>query len=431
MAGQRDWKNRGASTNEYLINPDLEQGVYYQSESRQLFGKINDRREVTTVKIMRDGNEQSIDVGNDSPIWEKNFGGGVGECRFTLEEEMEGMPVYGPSDPIAGNFQQYKHSNVYVRKITSPKMPVVDEESQFNVSAVIPDLLKQRKGSMSRWREKEVELDAFRALLDGGSRGLLSTTDGGLGITLPGASAGQNRSCYNTYVEGQSGLTTPNYTRATHEGTLSTLVAAISGTAAVQAFDWETHKKIAYLIETRPLALKPVKIGGKEYKAVAIIDPRNVDRLLAYGGTLATAMATAYTRGMDNPVLNRVNGFVLDDICYIPSKYIEYFRPTADGSTMRYLPATSDPRSSSFANTSNVTMTIVLGAGAILRGRRKKVWFSVKEYDHDTGADYCVHYYDGWMRNEWSTKDGRTSILNDSSLVVFNGDPGVGVAYST
>jgi hypothetical protein len=433
MNGQTNWYLRGQNVgyDDYISNPnpDLEQGVYYQSEARQLFGRINDRREVKTVEQMYGKEGRVIDVGNDSPIWEKDFGGGNGECRFTYEDELAGLPNYGSSDPSTGDKSTYRHSQVFVRRVNSPKYPLMDAESRMNVADVIPDALASKKNQMSRWREKQVEYDAFRTLLNGQSRGMMMATDGGLGIVLPGAAVGQNRSCYNTIVGTATGLTTPNYTRTTHEGTLSTLVNALSD-VSTKGFTWDSHKKAVYYMSRSPINAKPVKVGGQEFLCLAIIDPRNIDRLLTYGGSLATAMLAGYARGKDNPVLNRVNGIVLDDVCYIPSLYLENFRPTADGTTMVYMADTTDPLSSSFSNTSNVTMTIYMGAGALLRGRRKKVWFTVKDYDHDTGNDYSVHYYDGWMRNEWFRKDNTTALLNDSSLVMFNYDPGVGKAYA-
>jgi hypothetical protein len=71
-----------------------------------------------------------------------------------------------------------------------------------------------------------------------------------------------------------------------------------------------------------------------------------------------------------------------------------------------------------------------MGAGALLRGRRKGVYFTVEEGKHKKGKEYAVHYHDGWMRNEWFTKDGRSEISNDSMFVQFNYDPGVGKAYA-
>lgn len=430
MAGQTNWYLRGQDVgyDDYISNPDLEQGVYYQSEARQLFGRINDRREVTTVEQMYGKEGRVIDVGNDSPIWEKDFGGGNGECRFTYEDELAGLPNYGSSDPDVGDKSTYRHSVAYVRRVNSPKYPLMDEESRMNVSDVIADALGNKKDQMSRWREKQVEYDGFRALVNGQSRGLMKNTEGGLGIVLPGATVGLNRSCYNTIVGAAAGLSTPNYSRTTHEGTLSTLVAALSD-VSTNCFTWEEHKKAIYYASRSPLNFKPVKVGGQEFLMLAIIDPWNMDRLMTYGGSLATAMLAGYARGKDNPVLNRVNGIVLDDVCYIPSRYLEDFRPTADGTTMVYMADTTDPLATGFTNTSHITMTIYLGAGALLRGRRKKVWFTVKDYDHDTGNDYSVHYYDGWMRNEWFRKDNTTALLNNASLVVFNRDRGTGVAY--
>lgn len=426
MAGQQTWNDPGSATNAYVVNPQLSKDVYYESEYNTLFGRINSGREVVTKEF--DAGGMKIDAGNDSPVWEKPLTENA-ECRFTLREHNEGMFSYGDATPPTGGMAQWKHSVCYVRRVKSPAFTFPGFESQENFKQVVTDLVTMEKKNMSLMREQEVELDAFRAIMLGASRGLLLTVDGGRGVTLAGGSAGEYRSPYNTYVAGQSGLSTPNYTRATHEATLSTLLQTLDDDEAY-SFTYNEHRRHCEL--AKRLKYKPVTIGGKKYRAGCIIDPRLLDRLTVYGGVLSTLFQNAYARGKDNPAVNHLNALELDGILYIPSDYIEYFRPTANGTTVSYgCGMTEDPRSSTFTNNSNICMALYFGAGCLLRGRRKGgVNFTTYQEKHNGPMEISFYYDDGWTRNDWVTRDGRTEIKNDNMHMAFYYDPGVGVAFA-
>ena len=441
--GQPVWNQRGATYNEYIVNPRIVQDIYYQSEFGTLFGRLNGLREVKVTEIERGDKKLQINAGgNDSPVWEQDFGDGNGEARFTLQEPITGLETYGIHDVKPGPFTGYKHEIIPTIQADSPAYPLIDSESQMRQTELInpSDVIPRKKREIALWREKVLELNAFRAITDGASRALLDTANGGLGNTysLTGATAGQNRSCYNTFVVNQTGLTTPNYSRTTHEGTLSTLVNALSSNDSY-AFNWEVHKHMSDTIST--LKIKPVTVGNATYRAACIIDPRLIARLAAPSttlggtGTLANLYTYATPRSEKNPVLDGMQTIELDNILYCPSYYWSYFRPTADGTTMSYLPINSDPFDSSFSNTSAVCCAFYFGAGALLRGRRKKMWFTVSgegasDAGHRKGTSFAMHYYDCWKRAEWTTKDGRSEIYNDSSLMLYAYDPGVGVAFS-
>jgi len=426
MAGQETWNNAGSATNAYVVNPELESRIYYESTYRALFGKLNEGREVTTVRITYGDDVKVIDSGNSSPVWEKKFTQG-NEVRFTMREENKGMATYGPADVGSGDFAKYYHCETFVRQVDSPAYPIVDAESEQLIKAVIPDLVKVEKDNIAVWRGKEVDLDAFRTIFMGASRGLLDTTNGGMGMTLYNATAGAQRSCYNNVLASGTSLITPSVTVATHEASLSTALATMSDDDAY-AMTYAAHRKGSEFITA--LNFKPVKYAGEEFRALAITDPRNMDRLFSADTTLEGKFRYATERSMKNKSLYRMKAVMLDDILYIPASQIAFFRPTADGSTVAYGAAnTSDPRSDAFSNSSNICPTIYMGAGALLRGRRKNVNVTADYGRHGKSASYCVHYQDGWVRREWGTQDDRTKMKNDSMLIMWAYDPGVGVTY--
>jgi hypothetical protein len=395
---------------------------------KTLFGKFNGGRTVVPQKLTYGGSSVTIDAGNQSPVWEKSFTEG-NECRFTLREETRGMATYGDADPPVGAFAGYKHSVCYVRQVHSPVQPIVGFESQQNVAGVIDNLVDLEKEGLSTWMAKEIDLDAIRALFMGASAGLLKSTEGGLGLTLYGGSAGVQRSSFNTYVAGQSGLTSTSATLATHNSSLATALGTLSDDDAY-AFNYATHERMSSYIED--LYYKPVKIGKDEYRAIAIIDRRNIHRMNAPGGQLSQLFLHGRERAKDNPALYHMDAIVLDDILYIPNRQVEFFRPSVSGGVVTYGCAnTADPRATSFSNTSNITPTIYMGAGALLRGRRSKTAVTVDNGYHGNNQSYCLHYGDGWMRNDRFTKDGTTAMENDSTLICFNYDKGVGTTYGS
>lgn len=446
MSGQSRWAYPGTGTNDYVVNPQLKTGLYWESTYATIWGELNGPREVKETEIAYKGGTIVVDAGNDSPIWEKDFNSGVGELRFTMRKQMKGSATYGEADVAPGKFADYMHEVCYVIQHDSPIQPIPGTESEFNVNEVINDLIATEKDSLRLWMSQEIDIDGFRAALCGASRGMLDTTHGGRGITLAGAAAGQTRSCYNTVVEGQWALTTPSFTRATHEATLSTLLAAMTDTSTF-AFDFDTHHFMSSQIDKISGAgggFAPVSIGtGKnkrQFRAICLIDPRNVYRLqqdsylagaTVINNPLPDLWAIAYERGEKNPALYNRQKLILDDILYVPCRQLELLRPTANGTTVVYgCDINTDPRD--YVNTSNITMSIYMGAGALLRGRRTEVSFSVDDGKsrHGKGRSYGMHYHDGWKRREWTTRDGTSSISNDSMIVAFNFDPGEGRGYA-
>ncbi len=428
--GQKDWKGHGATENAFVVMPEIVRAIYYESQRQGLFSKLNLGRSVKTTKIIHNGNAITIDAGNDSPVWEKQLNENS-EARFTLREENLGMATYGDGDVGTGDFARYLHLVCYARSVFTPAWPIVGFESADNIKRVVNDLVAVEKESIATWISKEMDFDAFRALFMGASRGLLDTANGGKGVSLYGATTGQHRSIFNAYAQTANGLAkiTPDIDATTHNGNIA---ASLSGSGAsalpttvadnTTMFKYRTHKDISAIVDD--LQLQSVRVGGREYRAVAIIDPRNIYSLRD-DNDIVQMWAKAMPRAEDNLALYSRDTLILDDILYIPAYQMKYFRPTVSGSTITYgVGMDKDPRTNP-ANTSNITMTAVLGRGALIRGRRKgEIKFTTDSGRHGKGAEYAANYDDGWMRREWGSQDDRTTkrMLNDSSFIVFNRD---------
>jgi hypothetical protein len=430
MAGQQKWDNHGAPTNAYVVMPEIVRSLYYTALRKTLFGLLNLGRSVKTTSIIHGGNTLHIDSGNESPVWEKQLSEN-NTARFTMREENKGMATYGDTDVAAGDFAQYMHLECHAWSIDTPAYPIVGYESKENIKRVINDLVAVEKENIATWIAKEMDFDAFRALLMGASRGLLDTAYGGKGIKLYGATTGgEHRSNWNAFAPSGSsgghlaGLSAQSTVPATHNAAVGSLITGIPAAGSDNSrFTYMTHKDISAIVDD--LQLQEVTVNGRTYRAVAITDIRNI-YTLRDDPNLVQLWTNATPRADDNLALYSRDTLILDDILYIPTHQLKYFRPTVVGGVPVYgAGMTQDPRTNP-ANSSNVTMTLVLGRGSMVRARRKgEIRFTDEVGRHGKGAEYAAHYDDGWMRREWGTRDDRTAkMFNDSSFIVFNRDNG-------
>jgi hypothetical protein len=423
MAGQSVWNDAGTGVNDYVVKEQIAQGVERFATMNSVFGQLNGPRELVTTEIAHKGGTIRLDGGNDSPVFTKpNIENN--KALFTLEEPTTGMPTYGDVDVKPGPFLEYMHTECNVRLVSSPAFPIPGFESLKNFERVqaAEKVIESRKGSIVRWQSEEIDLDAFRALFMGASRGILSTHDGGMGITLNGAAAGQHRAPLNTKVAANDFLTPTAWDATTHNANLATELAKLTDSDE-HRFSYRTHQNIDYLIGSQ-LRFKPVTIGGKKYRAVVLIDEWDLHSLRSVDGVLSGLWRDATPRSDENKALYNRGLLPLDGILYVPCEQLRYFRPSVNSSTGEITWGCGmniDPRSKNYVNDSNITATVVMGAGALLRGYRKdSARFTVEQGRHGKGTEYAYHYNDGWRRHDWYTRDGRQEMANDSSLVLFN-----------
>jgi len=420
MAGQVNWNDAGSAQNAEVVQKSIAAGLYYEAAMATLFGRLNGPREITSQKIIHDGGTKIIDAGNSSPVWKKSNDEN-NRATFTKREPNVGSMTYGDANVKVGDFAEYQHMECNVRTVRTPGFPLVGFESAHNFKRVVAvnQLATVEKENIARFVSEEQDFDAFRALLYGGSRGLITRDDGGMGITLPGATAGGIRVPTNTLVAGAASLTAKSWNATTHNTALYTALSGLSGANPAHRFTYNTHKAISSQVDD--LGFKPVVIGGQKYRAVAIIDEWNL-HMLRLDPILLQIWREATERSDKNNALYSRGEFVLDDILYIPAQQMRMFRPRVVGSSFVFGPDNmGDPRPKVFRNNSNILMTIVLGAGAVLRGTRSDTaGFTTHQGPHDIGLEISYKYQDGWRRSDWYTADGRQKIENDSSLVVFN-----------
>jgi|GEM_PF-4025086 len=418
MAGQSSWENAGSEKNAAVVKESIGRGIYYAAAMATLFGTLNGARTLKTQKIVHGGGEKIIDAGNDSPVFKKSNDEN-NTAIFTLREPNRGMTTYGDANVKTGEFARYKHMICNVRTVKTPAYPLVGFESADNFKRVVAanQLATVEKENISRYVSEEMDFDALRAIYMGASRGILTSEDGGMGVTLKGAAAGQVRAPLNTLVGGNPDLTPWAWNATQHNTNLATRLGSLNAGTAAHRFNYETHLLISYMADQ--LGLKPVKIKGSEYRAVAIIDEWNVYELRR-DANLRNMLMNATPRSDTNKVIYSRDELALDGILYIPAQQLRYFRHAVAAGVINYGAGMNiDPRT--FANPNTITTTIVIGAGALLRGTRSEgARYTDDVGPHEDGLEISYRYQDGWRRSDWYTEDGREELFNDSLLVVYN-----------
>ncbi len=423
MSGQSYWGNAGDSTNAYIVNPNRKRELYMQATFPTLFGKINGGRLIQHVKM--EGTNDVLSVPNSSAVWEETIRFG-NEIRFTQIKYAEGNATYGDTTPNAGNFQGYRHARGWINEVNSEAKPLPGRNSLKQVKEIINDPKGDLMTTLMQWVAEEMDYDATRALLLGASRGLLHSNDGALNIALYNQSAGQQRSCYNFYVPG-TGLVTQSATYATYEGNVATALDSMSD-LTTYGFHYSEHRKLSDMIKNKKM--KPITIGGATYRAVVLQDPDLTARLSISSGTYTTLQKEANARGDKNPALYHLNPIVLDGILYIPYERLKAFRPSTSNSVPVYGPGlTEDPRT--YTNSQKLCLSIVLGAGALIRGVDQAVDIKTNTAAFQKGTAIMAAYDDGWVRREEGSEDGTTALTNDGSIVMCHYDPGVEVSFGT
>jgi hypothetical protein len=401
------------------------------------------------VKTMEFAGQQR-DISTSSCIQTKEIDVGD-EARFSLIDDFQGMPTHGNAAVKPGAYPTFYHDLVRLNMLDSPEYPFMGEMDQQRFANLIANLDSEYQTQTARYMGRWIDFLFLQSLLCGADRGLLLTTEGGLGMTLMNApSAGYKISCKNTYVSG-SGLVTWNATRATFETTgVGHAIYGLTDTAT-DHFSLTQHEIIRNEI-TSNLRFASAKAFGMELRAVALADPWLVQRILSRNTNNAwyVLMKDADVLGPKNHAIDQDQAVIIDKILYIPCDWLRAFRATgADNVQPTYgCDLTSDPMTyiKTADSSSKKCCIIYMGAKAALCARSSKVygagtpaenrkggrmWFTHRYGEHK-GGGICAHTKIGFKRYEPETKvGGTTEYLNNQSLVAWFYDPGPGVSLGT
>lgn len=447
MAGQSYVGHVGDSTHAFTQQAIIEKTIDRLSRRSSLVGGFttgadgNDSLVKTTTEV-----GEEVDISNTSVIQTKEITVGD-EARFSLVEDLGGMPTHGNQPVRQGDYLKFKHDLVRVNMFDTPEYQFLGEMDQQRFATLMgnmePEMQTQLANYMAVWND----VSLIQSLLCGADRGLLNSSDGGLNMTLMNApSAGYCISCKNTYVGGH-GMVTWNDTRATYEAAIGTEIYDLED-ASSYGFSLTSHEIILNQL-TSVLRFKETQYRGKTLRSICLIDPWLLKRLMVRNtnNTWYNLIKDADLRGPANRMIERDNPIMIDGVLYIPCDWLRAFRATGeDGAQPTYgASITSDPQTyiATADATSKKCCAIYLGAKAVLHAQTRKVygagsnakkggrfWITPRYGDHGKGGGWAGHTKFGFKRYEPEAKDGRTAYHNDTSLVAWFYDPGPGVSFA-
>ena len=464
MAGQSYVDKAGATTNAYTVVPIIEKTIDRLSRRSSVFGGLGMDAEGRDrlVKTHDIAGEGEYDVATSSCIQTKEVTVGD-EVRFTLMEDFKGKPTHGAAAVKAGDYPAMKHDLVRLNVFHSPEYPFWSEMDQQRFANLIANMEPEYQQQIGRYMGDWTDFLGLQACFCGADRGLLLTSDGGLGMKLMNAaSAGDAISCKNTFV-GSDGLIAWNDTRATFESSVGHAIYGLSD-AATKGFSLNAHEKILSVIQSNK-RFKEVEFMGKTLRAVALADPWLIKRMMTRGTTATTnisdwvqLMKDADVRGPKNRAIDRDQALLIDKILYIPTDWMRAFRPYGDDNVQPTygvgLASTYDPKdfidivettSSPTGASMNKCSIVYMGAGAVLHAacsklygagtqapkKNGRIWFTPRFGEHGIGGGWAAHMKIGFKRYEPMANDGRTAYHNDSMLVAHFYDPGPGKAFAS
>lgn len=438
----------GGSTHAYTVLPHVDAAVDTLSRRASIFGGLGmDTQGRDRLVNTKDIGGPVKDIATSSAVYIKEISVGD-EARFNLADDFEGEPTFGSYPVEDGQYPTFYHDNVRLNLMDSPGFPFWDEMTQQRFGNVISNMEPFYQEKIAHWLAEWTDFRGIEALLCGADRGQLLTTRGGLGRQIGNAAAaGDYLSCKNTYVAGH-GMIDWNDTRLTFEQAIGTEIYDLIDDDEF-GFNLAEHEKMSNQVAST-LRFKGVTLGGMKIKAIGLMDPWLMRRLLLResGNNWFVLMRDADTRGMDNHAINRDQSIIIDEILYIPVDWLRAFRAYgSDGAQPTYGAAlVADPAKQieTISSTYYKCCIIYLGAGALLHAKTSKlygagtdvksggrIWFTHDFGKHGKGGGTACHTKGGFSRNEPGTKtDGTETYINNSSLVGWWYDPGPGEAFA-
>jgi hypothetical protein len=350
--------------------------------------------------------------------------------RYTLEENMSGLPTYGDMPVRGGDFLEFKNMEARVNRIDSPAQRVVGDMSQQRVRGSIQNLPEETKRQIMDWCAEQMEYEGIPAFLEGGSPSVLKpTSQGGLGVNLGvGNGAGASVPLMNKHwYTPAAGFISYNTTPATWNSAVNTAIGNITSDA--------THRVTLNMLDIVRAKLdderwNPVSVMGKRYKAICGCDPDVVWRIKSL---LKTDWTYARERGQSNPIFNVDYMIEKDDVMYFAWRNLKKYRPAANGTNLRpdFGPLATGQVPSKYSTSSTNGLMIFMGANALVEGYNDSITPHKDEGRFEKGLEVNAHFKLGYVRGEWYAKDGRTdvdAVENRSVLCAAVHEPGVGQA---
>lgn len=420
--GQAQWDSSGSANNAFIVPFETEKNIASQMRQASAIGKLS--RAMKSQVIGQGPNAQTIDVGaSPAAVWTKEISSGD-EVRFTLEQNLSGVPTYGDAKVRMGDYLAYMHANVLLNKLDTPAFPLQEEMNAMRAKEVIQNPESRLRSQIVMYLAEQHVIDFYSAFFRGASQNLMAAkSEGGRAVDL-GLGAGTQVSPENAVVAGHGWVSGVSGT-STYENNLVTALQSLTDTSS-DYVSLGFLASLAYALPDRKIQGISGLDGTPESKYYCLVDPDILAHLTAPGSDLDKAWRESTERSKNN--MTFINGAVEYRGCvFIPDPWLKKFRPDptqlAAGS-LQWGTTSDDKRS--YVSTSNIAPMIILGNGAMLEGHNGSVEVTMDEGYHGKGKSLAAHVKQSFMRTRYLPKDGRTGeVINQSSGVAFFYTPGL------
>lgn len=414
-AGQQTWEHQGYGTNDFVVSFETEKQMAYEYRQKSIVGRLS--KPMKTKVIGTGPEEREIDIGTSACVWSKEITKGD-EARFTLEQQMRGVPTFGDVAVGMGDYLAYLHANVKLNKMDTPAVPIIEDMSAQRIKDVIADPEGQVRNAITMYLAEQHVLDFYEGYLRGASRNLMAArADGGRAIDL-GLGGGIQVSPEN-FVAAGYGFASGTSGTSGYEDNVESAIGSLTDTAGDYISRDFIHN-LRYALSQKKIA--PVSSEGREVWYAAC-DPFLLARLTAPGATLYQAWLQAQERSKSNPVFKHA-AIELDDILFFPDYWLRKFRPDVSSGSIVWGQSGIDKRD--FEPTSNVGLMLVMGNGCMLEAHNGSVEVTVDKGRHGKGKSVAGHIKQSFMRTRYIPKDGRSGVvINQSALCAAFYEPGL------
>lgn len=401
---------------------DFQKQLYYQARARHILTPLGSTKGgVNQMGAFEGGDIQSVI--DRQEITEGDM------VRFTLEENIKGKVTYGDSAVRSGGFLSYKNKECRINNIDTPAIQVPGEMSQQRVKRSVGEISPAVRRQVIDYMNEQDEFEFIPALLQGASPALLKDqTEGGLGVSLgSGNGAGAGVPLMNKwFYTPDTGFCTYSSTPATFNSTVNDAVNGVDAAA-------EDRVSLAMLDIIRAkmddIYFNPATFMGMKFKALAACDP---DTMWRIKGLFADWNKYAMPRGKDNPLWSTKDIIVYNEIAYFAWPNLKKYRPAYNAVTgvPDFGPVTADVDPRSYTPTSQKSLILFMGGGAVLEGYNAGIDVTEEVGKHKKSREFSGHKKCGYIRGEWYSKDGRAASAdnteNRSLIVAVFDEPGVG-----
>ena len=420
--------------NEFIVSPVVESNIHHEYREASAFGKMSKTVKERVVKTAQ--GDTTMDVAQSAAVWHKDIPTGD-EARFTLVNNIDGVPTYGDSPVETGERLNYMNANCYLNGVDTPAIPIMEDMATHRVKDILSEQVQKGevRQQVTLFFSEEDTLEGYRGFLTGASQNLKADfSKGGIALDL-GRGDGLQASPENVLMPGYGSLPAlSTYTSTAldiHEQNILDMLSAANADIATNGgTDPEAYGRANYgprrgftqdLREHVSSVLKiPPTIEGGKSKWYVLCDPDLYRRMAKEDSDLWDIWKETGPRSLENPVFAGYDSIELDGFVFIRDPWLRKFRPTLSATEVQWGPGSVAQLGIRKYNAPSSPWGVmcVLGNRAMLSATNGAVAFTDKVGDHGKGFELAANTKMGYQRLRWRSRDGKTDLLQQNSALV-------------